>query len=407
MAMEPDKPLPEMLRQRIEAMAAQFVAHPQVPALMVGVNYHGATTLLSYGSVRLGAGAAPDGDTLFEIGSITKVFTTLLLADMVERGEVKLDDPVQQYLPAEGRLPGTVGEEITLRHLATHTSGLPRLPGNLDGPDLNPEDPYAHYQEEALLTFLSRYRPRRRPGQTNEYSNLGMGLLGYLLARRAGKEYEALLAERVLTPLGLRDTGLRLAPEAAARLAPAHAGGKEVRHWDLGVLAGAGGLRSSTRDMLRFLSAQLGQAGGPLQSAIQLTHQVQFGNPFALSTPYYLARLALGISLAGALAFNLLPGAHLLLRLLAMGLGWLVLETCLGGWLDRRLQPIALGWHLSQPGTTQQTVLWHNGGTGGGRSFLGFSREQGVGVVVLTNCDRDVDATGNQILAALLEGSGN
>jgi len=403
--MEPGDKLPAALRQKVHAIVAKFAADPQVPGLMVGIIDHGITEPLSYGSVQLGGTSPPHGDTLFEIGSITKVFTTLLLADMAERGEVELDDPVQKYLPPEGQLPGSAGAAITLRHLATHTSGLPRLPGNLDDPSQNPGDPYAHYTEEALLAFLAGFRPKRKPGRINEYSNLGSGLLGYLLARHAWRSLEALLQERVLAPLGMHDTALTLVPEAAARLAPAHSGGKEVSHWDLGILAGAGGLRSSTNDMLRFLAAQLGQGGAPLQPAIQQSHQVQFGTRFALSARYYLVRLAIGLSLAAALAFTLLPGVHVLIRILVTLVMWLVLESFLGRLLDPRLQPIALGWHLDQPGVARQPILWHNGGTGGGRSFLALSREQGVGVVVLTNCDRDVDSVGNQILAALLEGS--
>jgi CubicO group peptidase (beta-lactamase class C family) len=170
-----------------------------------------AASLEPDGTVVIAAAGKPgpdalplDGDSVFEIGSITKVFTSVLLADMVERGEVTLDTPVQKLLPAAVRMPRRNGREITLIDLATHSSGLPRLPNNM-APS-NPLDPYSDYGAERLYAFLNSYELTRDIGATFEYSNLGAGLLGHALERRAGKPYKTLVTERILRPLGMTRT---------------------------------------------------------------------------------------------------------------------------------------------------------------------------------------------------------
>src|SRR5262249_20921740 len=138
---------------------------------------------------------ALDGDAVFEIMSITKVLTSLLLADMVGRGELAFDDPVKEYLPASVTLQER-GRPITLIDLATYTSGLPNMPGNLPPNWWANPDPLADYTEADLYEFLSSHVPEREPGARYEYANLGFGLLGNALAHRAGKSYEELLIER-------------------------------------------------------------------------------------------------------------------------------------------------------------------------------------------------------------------
>ena len=198
-----------------------------------------------------------NGDTIFEIGSATKVFTSLLLADMVQRGEVALNDPVAKFLPAGVSVPERNGRQITLVDLATHTSGLPRLPANLNPKD--PNNPYADYTPEQLYQFLSSYQLPRDIGAQYEYSNLGGGLLGFALARRAGMSYEALVKSRICDPLGMKDTGITLTPEMKARFAVGHDQGlARVENWDLPTLAGAGALRSTANDLLAFVSANIG-----------------------------------------------------------------------------------------------------------------------------------------------------
>lgn len=201
----------------------------------------GGTSTAAYGSP--GPGALPlDGDSVFEIGSITKVFTATLLADMADRGEVTLEDPISKYLPADVRVPERSGRKITLLDLSTQSSGLPRLPNNMAPRD--PQNPYADYS--VAQPFLSGYELTRDIGSHYEYSNLSVGLLGHVLARRSGTTYETLMSGRVLTPLRMQHTGITLTPWMQQHLAKGHdASGRVVPNWDLPTLAGAGALRST------------------------------------------------------------------------------------------------------------------------------------------------------------------
>jgi len=292
------------------------------------------------------AGAKPfDGDTFFEIGSMSKVFTSLLLADMALRGEVSLDDPAAKYLPAGARLPERGGRQITLRDLATHSSGLPRLPDNM--PFANPANPYADYSEAMMLDFLGRYQLTRDIGSQFEYSNLGVGLLGYLLARREGMSYEALLKRRILDPLGMKDTSITLGPGQKARFAQGHdAMMLPASPWDLPTLAGAGAIRSTAQDLLTFLSAAIGIRRTALAPA------------FALM----LARRRPGPSSA-----------------VDVGLGWMVVKSPRG------------------------EIVFHDGGTGGFRTAMAYDPAKRRGVVVLTNAAREPSS--NDIALHLLIGS--
>lgn len=301
------------------------VQHQSV-GIAVGLIGQDGTRVVAHGRFAKGD-ARSVGDTIFEIGSITKVFTALLLADMAERREVALDDPVAKYLPAGVRAPERNGRAITLLDLATHTSGLPRLPTNLSL--WNVSDPYADYSDDRLYEFLSGYRLKRNAGAQYEYSNLGGGLLGQVLALRAGTNYEALVRARICGPLGMNDTSITLPTEMKGRLARGHdARLKRVKSWDHAALAGAGALRSTANDLLKFLAATLGYERS---------------------------------SLAPAMA------AMLNVRRPAGGPG----------------REIALGWHVSKINGNE--IVWHNGGTAGYRSFLGFDPKARQGVVVLSN----------------------
>ena len=202
--------------------------------------------------VGTGSGTMPlREDAIIEIASISKVLTGLLLASMVGQGEVTLDQPVAELLPASVHVPIHQGRAITLLDLATATAGLPRLPSNLQ--PANPADPYADYGAQDLYDFLSGYTLTRAPGATYEYSNLGMGLLGHALALRLGMSYEQAVIERVLHPLGMHDTRITLTPQQAARMVQGHDGElKPVPAWTEGVLAGAYAWRSTLADMRRL-----------------------------------------------------------------------------------------------------------------------------------------------------------
>jgi len=296
---------------------------------VVGVVGPEGRRVIAYGRRERGDPRPLDGDTVFEIGSVTKVFTSLLLADMAQRGEVALDDSAVKYLPPGVKMPQRGGRQITLVDLATHTSGLPRLPTNLAFSMRSLANPYANYSVEHLYEFLSHYKLKRDIGSQQRYSNLGAGPLGHVLALRAGMDYEALVRSRICEPLGMRDTRVTLTSEMKARLAAGHdAFLRPAENWDLPTLAGAGALRSSANDQLTFLAANMGYTESQLAPAMAAMLKVR----------------------------------------------------------RRKEQPgreIALGWNVLP--IRGREIIWHNGGTGGYRSFVAFDQKAATGVVVLSN----------------------
>ncbi len=234
--------------------------------MVVGVVATGGRRLICQGLRDYGDPRPVDGDTVFEIGSITKVFTSLLLADMVERGEVALTDPLAHYLPAGVKVPERNGRKITLIDLATHTSGLPSRPS--DFPPL--DDPaVASYSVEQLYRFLSERELQQDIGLHWAYSDLGQALLGHALAHRAGMAYEALIRERITRPLGMDSTTITVSPQMESRLAVGHdAEMKPVPNLEMPALVGAGALRSSANDLLTFVAASMGALESTLAPAM-------------------------------------------------------------------------------------------------------------------------------------------
>ena len=324
-----------MTEAQVRDLLAWFVDdEEQSVGIVAGVTTREGRIVVGYGRLSAGDPTEPDGDNVFEIGSVTKVFTSTLLADLVVRGELELDMPVQGLLGTATRMPTRNEAEITLGNLATHDSGLPRLPDNFDPAD--DTNPYADYDAERLYGFLSSHELRRDIGETVEYSNVGYGLLGHALALREGTDYEALVTERILEPLEMADTVIELTPQLRERLSPGHDERlRPAANWDLTVLAGAGALRSTVNDLLTFIEANMGVRESPLGPAMELAHSPQVPDP------------ALGMDL---------------------GLGWIIAAEG-----DRRF-------------------VWHNGATGGYSSFVGFDPEAREGVVVLSNSANLVDS---------------
>lgn len=330
----------------IQSILSQRIEQGRGVGLVVGVlEANGSARVVVAGSAGEGARSLSDR-TLFEIGSVTKTFTGALLAEMARRGEVSLDDPVARYLPASVRMPTRNGRHITLLDLATHRSGLPALPTNFAPAD--PGNPFADYTEQQMYDFLSSHELERDIGSQVEYSDFAMGLLGHALARAAGSSYEQALRTRILEPLGMRDVVIGLDGEAGAWMARAHdEAGVEVSLWDGPALAGAGALRASVRDMLRWLAVNLGDAEPALATALRTAHE---------------------------------PREPLL-----VGQGPVDLHVGLG-WITRS--------------KADSHIVWHNGGTGGFFSFLGFDPARRVGVVVLSNAHHPVDDIGLHLLDA-------
>jgi D-alanyl-D-alanine-carboxypeptidase/D-alanyl-D-alanine-endopeptidase len=263
---DPDAAVRAILAERID------VGRQSVGMIAVTLR-EGQRRLVSYGHSGTSDDRALDGGTVFEIGSITKVFTALLLADMAQRREVALDDPVAALLPPGTRIPER-GRPITLLDLATYSSGLPNMPDNFAPGD--PANPYADYTPERMFAFLAAYTLKFDAGTHYEYANLGFALLGHALALRAGKNYEELIVERICTPLGLNDTRITLTPGMQARMVQGHdANLFPTPNWDINAFAGAGALRSTANDLCVFLEACMGQRDTALSPALAALLQVQ------------------------------------------------------------------------------------------------------------------------------------
>ncbi|HEX6961207.1 MAG TPA: serine hydrolase, partial [Lacipirellula sp.] len=207
------------LQKQIDPLAQSLIDDGHAVGFVVGVYQDGQQQIIGYGETSKGSGEKPDGKTVYEIGSVTKAMTGVILADMVRRGEVNVNDPLQRILPEGVKAPIADDQPITLEHIATHTSGLPRLPDNMGLFGIyNPMNPYASYTPEKMYAFLKDHKLRRPPGEY-EYSNYAMGLLGHELARLKGMTYEELFADRIAGPLDMQDTSVKLSESQQRRLA--------------------------------------------------------------------------------------------------------------------------------------------------------------------------------------------
>jgi len=323
----------------IRAVVKSRVDSARAKGIIVGILEKGRKRYIAIGSAGPGRGPL-DEHTLFEIGSISKTFTSLLLADAVTRGEVRLDQPVAELLPSGTVVPSRDGKTITLEQLATHRSGLPRLPTNME--PANRDDPYADYDTRRLYSFLASYQMPRSPGDSAEYSNLAVGLLGHALVTRANAaSWGALVERRITGPLKMHETFVDVPQAARTQMSAGHSALMDtVPAWHLDALAGAGALRSTASDMLTYLAAQLDTVKGPLARSVALTHR-----PRANLTPANM-----------------------------MALGWVV------------------------RGSTDRMLWWHNGGTGGFTSYAAFEPSRQVAVVVLSNSEVSADDIGRFVL---------
>jgi len=208
---------PPLEPPRVEAITQiveKHLSRSKAPGLVIGVIEGKKQSVLGFGRVSLKSEEKPGGATVYEIGSITKAFTGTLLADMVNKGEIKLEAPLQDFVPAGVKLHSAKDQPIKLVDLASQSSGLPRMPYNMGPKDI--KNPYADYTSELMFEFLSKYELKRPPGEY-EYSNFGMGLLGTILARKAGKPYEELIVDRICGPLKMTDTRIKLSDGARKR----------------------------------------------------------------------------------------------------------------------------------------------------------------------------------------------
>lgn len=324
------------IRERAETLVRDGKHVSLVIAVIEGKD----SAVYGFGRARPGDKGVPDADTVYEIGSVTKTMTGLLLADAVVAGKARLEQPVAELLPAYA-IPSFGGQNITLSQLATHFSGLPRLPANLA--PAQPNNPYADYSTALLRAFLAGHALARAPGASYEYSNLGYGLLGTALAEQAQLSYEELLQARIFRPLGMASSSALTTPALRACLAPGHlADGKPASNWDFQAIAGAGAVRSSARDMVAYMQSYMRGTGQAQQLAVQPRK--------------VLAGEGDGDGVRKA------------------GLAWIL--------------------HLVKG----QPFAWHNGQTGGYASFAGYTLDGKRGVVILSSTAREVDGLGVGVL---------
>lgn len=329
-----DSIIPEAVKDNIKSR----VDNGEITGIVIGVITPQGISYFSYGVKSLKNKEVVDENTVFEIGSISKTFTGILLADMVVNGDLNLDDPLQKLLPEGITAPTRNGESIKLFHLSNHTSSLPREAGNMTRPFTS--NPYADYTEKKLYDALNNYELTHDIGTHYNYSNYATGLLGQVLASKRKMTYEELMVDIIAKPLGMENTRVVFTPQMKKNLATGHSHGVEVSNWDLPALAGAGGIRSTAVDMLKYLSANMGIEKSSLYPAMQLAHK--------------------------------------------------------NSGKEDTHPIVGLGWHTMEYDGME--IIEHNGGTGGYRAFSGFIKGGDKGVVVLSNSDAPIDDIGIHLL---------
>ena len=310
-------------------------------AIVIGFVDPDGTKIFSFGNMSTAHNIPVNQNTFFNIGSITKTFTTLLLADMVKQGIVNLNDPVEKFLPPSVKVPQFNGKKITLEDLADHTSGLPEWPSNVwlndTVGDINP-----NYNVTQLYQALSDTKLTREPGAQVQYSSFGIGLLGHILSLESdGISYEELVKDRILDVLGMNDTKIALSQnETNNRFSVGHLGGKEIITPRIPtILTDSGAFRSTAPDMLKYVSSNLGLIHTKLDDAMQLGHLIRHSSIIANPMNYSEYR----------------------------GLGWRVLTNF---------------------GTE---TITHTGAINGWNAFAGFIPTKQVGVIAMCSCD-SIDA---------------
>jgi CubicO group peptidase (beta-lactamase class C family) len=336
-------PLVSPLDKEVDSASQPYISMLHTTGLSIGILVNGKTFFYGYGETAKGNGQLPNEHNMYEIGSISKTFTATLLADAVEKGKVKLDDPASKYFPDSIPDLEYQGLPVTLKSLSNHSSGIPRMPSNFHPSDNN--NPYKDYSDQDLYRFYKTFKLDRKPGAEYEYSNLAAATLGVILEKVYKKTYQDLIVEIICDPLGMNETREFIRKNDSIRFVKGYnEEGNYNSQWDFEAMAPAGSIRSTASDMLIYANAQLGKGPAALEKAIQLTHEKTFSNG-AVNT--------------------------------------------------------ALAWHYIKPGKDE--VIFHNGGTGGFRTYLAVNLEKKFAVVVLSNTAISVDEMGNAIMKSLEE----
>lgn len=336
-----DNTLSSELDKKVEAIVQPFMFESKTVGLSIGILKDGKTFFYNYGETKKGNGQIPTSKNLYEIGSITKTFTGILLAKAVTEKKIKFNDPVNKYLPKHVPVIKFGNDTLKIIHLSNHTSGLPPLPGNFEPMDST--NPYKAYDEEKLLEYLKYATLSRKPGEKFEYCNLGVGLLGYILQQVNKMPFEKMVTAFITANAGMTNTRQFLIKKDSALFVQGYDESIFPQgQWDFKILTAAGSLRSNTEDMIKYAVFNLGEAKNNLQKAITLSHQPTF---------------------------------------------------------ETEQQKIGLNWFLQNWGWG--SVLFHGGATGGYRSLLAINPATKNALVILSNTGVSNDAVGIQLLKNL------
>lgn len=326
---------------QVDSIAKVFLENNVFCGLSIGIYSNNKTNYYNYGEIKKGSHVLPSKKTIYEIGSISKTFTGILLAEAVNEKKVSINDPVKKLLGNDFKNLSYKGKDVELVHLANHTSRIHRIPSDLKNqPDFNEQDPYKNYNESMLLNYLKKIVIDTFPGTKNEYSNLGMTTLAIILEKVYGRSYEQLLHEKIASVYQLPDTKINFTPNYSGTFANGYGGdGKETPHWNLGIFNGAGGILSNTDDLLRYACINLSDT----VPALKLSHYSTYNDSKT-----------------------------------NVGLGWHITTTRLGN-----------------------EMIWHNGKTGGFASFCGIIKSKKIAVVVLCNSAANSDQVALGLLKLL------
>lgn len=323
----------------VEKVLQECIDNEKTLGLSAIIIENGKMTFYAMGKPHAHAALQVTEDTIFDVGSISKVFTTSLMQILIDQKLFCWKDPLQKHLPTNVKSPEFEGRTIYLEDLAVHTAALPYMPDNCKMTDM--QNPAKDYSSALLYEYLNTAKLKYMPGTKYDYSNLGIGLLGHIMELKCKKPYEELIKEHISQKLGMKDTCIVMDLEQKQRFARGHIGKDEVPNWDLPSIEGAGALRSTIRDLSKFLSAHMGLVDQPIVKSFAKTHKV------------------------------------------------IRAESEHGS-------QMAAGWHVNP--TEKGTIIWHNGQTGGYHAYMGFIPEKKKGVVLLTNSGANFDSVGKHLL---------
>lgn len=326
------------LQRFIDQLAIKYLQDPNNRSLSIGLIHGTHTEKFFYGETQQGNSTLPGSHSLYEIGSISKTFTAVILAHAINQGRIKLNDDIRKYLSADYPNLQFEGTPIRIIDLCNHTSGLPGLPENFeDHKGYEENNPYLNYSKKMIVEYLGNFVLDEPPGTRAEYSNLGFAILGMILEDLYQLPLKKLLQEVITVPLGMKNTTYEVPASHQNSLVAGydHENGEDAGYWDLGAFKAAGGLKSDLDDLLSYLRANIND----YNRDFSLTHhqtdvQAGYGRGLAWVTQFF----------------------------------------------------------------NEDTIIWHNGGTGGFRSYCAFVKEKQIGLVVLSNSSKDVDDMALEIL---------